>query len=76
MSTPNEREKDVRLTVVMKAEDNARLEEIARESRCTKNEVFRKAFTLFDVAFEAKKNKQRIGILDKDKNLLTEIIGI
>lgn len=41
----------------------------------TISEVLRNAIALYNVAFEAKLQKNRIGILDKDKQLLTEIFA-
>lgn len=76
MKTPIDTRPDARLSVSLSPELNDRLEEIMREQRCTKQEVFRRAFVLYSVVAEAKQNKQRFGILDKDKNLLTEIVGI
>ena len=38
--------------------------------------ILRKAIALFDVVAEAKAEKKRFGILDKDRHLLTEIVGI
>ena len=42
----------------------------------TKTEILRKAIALYDVVAEAKTEKKRFGILDQNKKLLTEIVGI
>ncbi|MYN40411.1 DNA-binding protein [Duganella sp. FT109W] len=55
---------------------NALLEQLAVAGSCTKSEVLRKAIALYDVAFEAKLQKNRLGILDQNKQLLTEIVGL
>ncbi len=68
--------KEVRLSLVVSGELNARLEEIAVASHATKSDILRKALALYDVVADAKQNKNRLGIFDKDKNLLTEIVGI
>ena len=68
--------KEVRLSLVVSGELNARLEEIADGSHTTKSDILRKALALYDVVADAKQNKNRLGIFDKDKNLLTEIVGI
>ena len=73
---PREEHKEVRLTLDVSYELNARLEQLAKESASTTSEVLRKAFTLFDLVADATKQKNRIAILDQDKNLLTEIVGI
>ena len=66
----------VRLSLVISPELNDRLEEIASGSHSTKSEVLRKALALFDVVAEAKTAKRRLGILDENKQLVTEIVGL
>ncbi len=66
----------VRLSLALSPELNARLEELAQAGHTTKSEILRKAIALFDVVAEAKSEKKRFGILDQDKHLLTEIVGI
>lgn len=67
---------DIRLSLIVSPELNETLEALAESQHTTKSEVLRKAIALFDVASEAKEKDQRIGILDKDRNVVTEIIGI
>jgi predicted transcriptional regulator len=66
----------VRLSLTLSPELNDRLEQLAASSHATKTEILRKAIALYDVVAEAKADKKRLGILDKDKNVLTEIVGI
>jgi predicted transcriptional regulator len=66
----------IRLSLSVSPELNALLEQLAAAGRCTKSEVLRKAIALYDVAYEAKSQKHRIGILDQNKQLLTEIVGL
>ncbi len=73
MSADNE---SVRLSLALSPELNARLEELAQAGHTSKSEILRKAIALFDVVAEAKSEKKRFGILDQDKHLLTEIVGI
>lgn len=73
MSADNE---SIRLSLALSPELNARLEELAQAGHTTKSEILRKAIALFDVVAEAKSEKKRFGILDQDKRLLTEIVGI
>ena len=73
MSTPKE---TVRLSLSLSPELNDRLEQLATSSHTTKTEILRKAIALYDVVAEAKSEKKRLGILDQDKRLLTEIVGI
>jgi predicted transcriptional regulator len=67
---------EVRLSLVVSPELNERLEEMAKSAYTTKSEILRKAIALFDVVAEAKSKKQRLGILDSDRKLITEIVGI
>lgn len=66
----------VRLSLALSPELNERLEQIATDTHTTKSEVVRKALALFDVVSEAKAQKKRFGILDQNKQLETEIVGL
>ncbi|SJM91326.1 conserved hypothetical protein [Crenothrix polyspora] len=66
----------IRLSLAVSPELNARLEQLAASGCTTKTEILRKAIALYDVVAEAKTEKRRFGILDEDKHLLTEIVGI
>jgi predicted transcriptional regulator len=66
----------VRLSLAVSPELNDRLEQLAEASHTTKSEILRKAIALFDVVAEAKSEKKRFGILDQNKQLVTEIVGI
>lgn len=66
----------IRLSLAVSPELNARLDKLASSSHTTKSEILRKAIALFDVVAEAKLEKKRFGILDQNKQLLTEIVGI
>jgi predicted transcriptional regulator len=73
MSTSRE---TIRLSLAVSPELNDRLEQLATSSHTSKTEILRKAIALFDVVAEAKSEKKRFGILDQNKNLVTEIVGI
>ena len=66
----------VRLSLSVSPELNERLEQLASSGCTTKTEILRKAIALYDVVAEAKTEKKRFGILDQNKTLLTEIVGI
>jgi predicted transcriptional regulator len=66
----------IRLSLSVSPELNERLEQLARSGHTSKSEVLRKAIALFDVVAEAKSERKRIGILDQNKQLVTEIVGI
>ncbi len=69
-------EPSVRLSLAVSPELNARLEQLASAGHTSKSEILRKAVALFDIAAEARSEKKRIGILDQNKQLLTEIVGL
>jgi predicted transcriptional regulator len=73
---PTESKDAVRLSLAVSAELNERLERLADAGHTTKADILRKAIALFDVVAEAKAEKKRFGILDQDRHLLTEIVGI
>ena len=66
----------IRLSLTLSPELNDRLENLAASGYTTKTEILRKAIALYDVVAEAKTENKRLGILDQDKHLLTEIVGI
>jgi predicted transcriptional regulator len=71
-----DRESIVRLSLAVSPELNDRLEQLASSGHTTKSEILRKAIALFDVVAEAKTERKRFGILDQNKQLVTEIVGI
>jgi predicted transcriptional regulator len=66
----------IRLSLSISPELNARLDNLAQSGHTTKSEILRKAIALFDVAAQAKAENNRLGVLDQNKRLLSEIIGI
>ncbi|RNF86002.1 ribbon-helix-helix protein, CopG family [Montanilutibacter psychrotolerans] len=66
----------IRLSLAVSPELNSKLEQLASAGHTTKSEILRKAIALFDVASEARSERKRLGILDQNKKLLTEIVGI
>lgn len=71
-----DKESIVRLSLAVSPELNDRLEQLASSGHTTKSEILRKAIALFDVVAEAKTERKRFGILDQNKQLVTEIVGI
>ncbi len=68
--------KSIRLNLLLSPELNARLEQLATANNVSKVEILQKSIALFDVVSEAKAENKRIGILNQDKQLETEIVGI
>lgn len=76
MAATNVGKEPIRLSLTISPELNDRLEELAAARHTTKSEILRKAVALFDVAAEAVAERNRIGILDQNRNLLREIVGV
>lgn len=72
---PNKNE-PIQLILTISPELNVRLDELASSANSTKSEILLKAIALFDVVAEAKSEEKRFGIFDKNKQLVTEIVGI
>jgi predicted transcriptional regulator len=66
----------IRLNIAVSPQLNDRLEQLAESNHSSKTEILRRALALYDVVVQAKADDQRVGILDKNRKLLTEIVGI
>ena len=66
----------VKLSLFVSPQLNETLESMAQESGSTKSDVLRKALALLEVASEARRDGKRIGILTKDRQVVTEIVGV
>jgi len=55
---------------------NTILESVASNQRTTKSDVLRKAISLIWVADEAKRKNRKVGVLDGDSNVFSEIVGL
>ncbi|KPF71429.1 hypothetical protein IP88_10835 [alpha proteobacterium AAP81b] len=66
----------VRLSVDLSSQTNALLEALANDLHTTKSGVMRKAIALVQVAEEAKRNNRKIGVMDSERNVFSEIIGL
>ncbi|MBD2101911.1 DNA-binding protein [Leptolyngbya sp. FACHB-261] len=66
----------VRLSLDVSPELNDVLEELAARSNGTKSDVLRKAITLMKVATDARDKGLKVGIVDENQHLVTEIVGI
>lgn len=71
--SPNNR---VRLNLVITKQLDAMLEKLADENGTNKSDILRKALALYEVASGAKEQGNKLGIFSKDRQVLTEIIGL
>ncbi|MYM84130.1 ribbon-helix-helix protein, CopG family [Duganella sp. FT50W] len=66
----------VRLSLDMSPEANDLLERLASANGTTKSQILRRAVALYHVAHEATVSGKRIGVIDKDRNVVTEFVGL
>jgi len=66
----------VRLSLDISPELNSLLEEMAVKTGGTKSDVLRKAIALMEVAVDGKRRGMKLGLVDKDQPLATEIVGL
>ena len=71
-----ERGGKVRLTVDVSPELNETLDQLADNAHLTKSEILRRAIALMKVAAQAHEKGQKLALIDKDQQGMTEIIGI
>jgi predicted transcriptional regulator len=68
--------KKVRLSLVVTADLNDTLTQLAEKTGETKSDVLRKAITLMEMAVDARQRGRKVGIVEKDQTVMTEIVGI
>jgi regulator of PEP synthase PpsR (kinase-PPPase family) len=66
----------VKLSLLISPQLNEALETMAQESGTTKSDILRKAIALLEVALDARKEGKGIGIVTKDRQVVTEIVGV
>lgn len=66
----------VKLSLEVSEDINAKLEKMAQKAGTSKSEVLRRGLGLYDIAAEAKEDGLKLGLLDQDRKVITEIIGI
>lgn len=66
----------VRISLDMSPEANDLLERLATENGTTKSQILRRAVALYHVAHEATLSGKSVGVFDKDRNVVTEFLGL
>lgn len=66
----------VRLNLVINKELDDLLEQRAEEGATNKSEILRRALQLYEVAAEARRKGEHLGVLNADRQVLREIVGI
>lgn len=64
-----------RLTFEMTDEYSERLEQMAKTMGVSRIDVVRFALGILDFAFDARKNGRRLGVVDAEAKMTTEIVG-
>ena len=65
----------VRLSLDVSPELYETLEQLANKTHGSKSDVLRKAIVLMEVAVEAKERHQKLGLLDENRQVVSDIIG-
>jgi hypothetical protein len=66
----------VKLSLHISPRMNELIEQLADESGSTKSDLLRKAISLLQVASTAKRDGHGIGVIDRERRVLTEIVGL
>ncbi len=66
----------VRLSLDVSEQLYKEIEHMAEVTGSTKADILRRALALAKVAVDEKQKGHKLGILDKDRKVLTEIIGL
>ena len=66
----------VRLNLDVSQELDLLLNELAAKIHGAKSDVLRKAIVLMELAVQARDREQKLGIIDKNRRVVTEIVGL
>ena len=69
-------DKVVKMSLHVSPEMNDIIEEMSEEMHASKSDVLRKSIALMKVALDNKKKGYNIGVVNKDKQLINEIVGL
>lgn len=67
---------DVRYSLMISADLDKRLETLAQDRCMSKSDILRRGLALYEVAASAQAAGNRLGIVDPDDRLTTEIVGL
>ena len=68
--------KMVRMSLHISPELNDELEHMSEEAHASKSDILRKAIALMKVALETKKSGKKLAVVNENKELVSEIIGL
>lgn len=73
---PKVKRQKVRISLDVSPELNVKLDELSLKIQGSRSDVLRRALVLMDVAVRARDEGHKLGVVDKNQPLLTEIVGI
>ena len=76
ITLPKIKREKVRLSLDVSPELNMKLDELSLKIQGSRSDVLRRALVLMDVAVRARDEGHKLGVVDKNQPLLTEIVGI
>jgi len=68
--------KMIKMSLHISPELNEELEQMSEEAHASKSDILRKAIALIKVAMDAKKSGKKLAILNENKELVNEIVGL
>lgn len=66
----------VKLSLQLSARLNSELEEIAGSLGISKSDLLRRGIQLLSIANEARKKNQKLALIDENRRLIAEILGL
>jgi len=76
ITQPKVKRAKVRLSLDVSPELNMKLDELSLKIQGSRSDVLRRALVLMDIAVRARDEGHKLGVVDKNQPLLTEIVGI
>jgi len=76
ITQPKVKREKVRLSLDVSPELNMKLDELSLKIQGSRSDVLRRALVLMDIAVRARDEGHKLGVVDKNQPLLTEIVGI
>jgi hypothetical protein len=67
---------NVRLSLDVSVELNDTLDEMAEKMHSSKSEILRKSIALMEVAVEEKARGNHLGVVNKQQQIIKEIVGL
>ncbi len=66
----------VKMSLHISSELNDELEKMSEEAHASKSDILRKSIALMKVALDNKKAGRKLGVLNENRELVNEIVGL